>query len=127
MSTATVTPLVRSASTHLPQRPPQQAANLTTAVLEALMGRRPLHQLRPYLTADAFRVLSLHVDRATLRRGRVIRLRAQMPTRRAVEASATVEVEGRAVSCVFRLDVGNAAWRCTHLTVLTPLGARAAA
>lgn len=88
-----------------------------------MLGRRALHQLRPYLSGRAFLNLACYVDDARFRRGRVRRIRSQMPTERAVEADVTVELDGRALTCVLRLDAIRGSWRCTHLTVLAPMGA----
>lgn len=109
-----------------PVRAPRQALSLAGAVVETILGRRPLHQLRPHLSGHAFLSLARYVEDPHLRRAAIRRVRSQMPTERAVEASVTLDLDGRALSCVLRLDVHRGSWRCTHLTVLTPLGAVAA-
>lgn len=106
---------------NLTQQPaPPQALSLITAVMEAMMGRRPLHQLRPHLGLDAFTRLAGYVDGGRFRRMRLGRVRAQMPTGRAVEASVRLACASRWVSCVIRLDAGQRAWKCTELFVLEP-------
>lgn len=102
-----------------PPAPPQAMA-LITALLEAMMGRRPLHQLRPHLDLAAFGHLVCYVDEGAFRRMTVGSVRTQMPTGRAVEASVRLRCASRWISCVIRLDVGQRAWRCTDLTVLQP-------
>lgn len=107
----------------VPHEPaPPQALNLIHAVMETLMGRRPLHQLRPHLSWAAFASLADHVDSGTFKRIRVGRVRSQMPTAQAVEASVTIATRGRSVSCVLRLDAGRSSWRCSELTILMPHG-----
>ncbi|MHA6525169.1 Rv3235 family protein [Tessaracoccus sp. G1721] len=105
---------------------PPRALQLIHAVLEALMGRRPLHQLRPHLRWQAFDNLACYVDAGDFRRVRVGRVRSQMPTPRAVEANVSLLVAGRVVSCALRLDATRAGWRCTELTIIAPMGARTA-
>lgn len=104
---------------------PAPALHLVHAILEALMGRRPLHQLRPHLRWQAFDNLASYVDAGAFRRVRVGRVRSQMPSRKAVEANVSLLVDGRVVSCALRLDATRTGgWRCTELTVLTPMGMR---
>lgn len=99
---------------------PRQARALITALLEAMAGRRPLHQLRPHLGDDAFRQLVHFADVGVFRRTRIGGIRAQMPTARSVEASATLSCSARWLTCVIRLDAQANAWVCTTLTVLSP-------
>lgn len=101
---------------------PPQAMNLIHAILEALVGRRPLHQLRPHLRWEAFENLACYVDTGAFRRVRVGRVRSQMPSTTAVEASVTLLLNGRVISCVLRLDATRTAWRCTQFTALAPMG-----
>lgn len=113
-------PVLMPAPAHEPA--PPQAMNLIRVVVEALMGRRPLHQVRPHLAHGAFENLSRYVDSGAFKRIRVGRVRSQMPTVRAVEATVCVEVNGRSMSCVLRLDAKRTSWRCTELIVLAPVG-----
>ncbi|MHA6511939.1 Rv3235 family protein [Tessaracoccus sp. Z1128] len=110
-----------------PDPVPSQAMNLIRAVLEAVMGRRPLHQLRPHLAPAAFENLVHYVDSGRFRRVRVGRVRSQMPTERSVEATVRVCSGGRSVSCILRLDAGPTTWRCSELVILTPVGVQSAA
>lgn len=99
---------------------PPQAVRLISAVLETMLGRRALHQLRPHLSIGAFHQLTEYVDAARFRRSQLGSVRTQMPTGRAVEASARLASPGRWLSCVLRLDAVDQAWRCTELAVLEP-------
>jgi len=100
--------------------PPPQALVLISAVIEAMMGRRALHQLRPRLSVPAFHQLVGYVDGGGFRHTRMAGLRTQMPTLRAVEASVRLAEASRWLTCVIRLDAAERFWRCTDLRVLIP-------
>lgn len=110
-----------------PQEAPPNALGLIQAIIESLMGRRPLHQIRPYLSGRAFEHLSSKVDTGQYRRLQVGRIRTQMPYGGAVEACAQLWLAGRSLSCVLRLDARRRAWVCTELTLLEPAAMLAAA
>jgi hypothetical protein len=99
---------------------PPPAIALIAALVEALACRRPLHQLRPHLSRDAFLSVVDYVDDGTFRRTRAAGLRTQMPSEGAVEASLRLLTASRWVSCVLRLDRSDRAWCCTQLSVLAP-------
>lgn len=101
---------------------PPQALSLIAAIVEAMMGRRALHQLRPHLEVDAFLQLAAYTDSSRFRRVELGSIRTQMPTRLAVEASVALTSASHWLSCVIRLDVVQASWRCTDLMVLEPNG-----
>lgn len=103
-----------------PVSAPPQALSLITAVVEAMMGRRALHQLRPHLGVEAFHQLVAYADSSRFRRIQLGRVRTQMPTRLAVEACVRLAWASRWISCVIRLDAVQSSWRCTQLTVLEP-------
>lgn len=96
---------------------PPQAVGLAMATLEALLGRRGLHQLRPWLTRSAFLQLVTHVDSGIFERSVLGRLRTQMPTPFAVEATARISVDARWLACTVRLDRAEQ-WQCSDLAVL---------
>ena len=96
---------------------PPQALGLALATLEALLGKRGLHQLRPWLSEPAFLHLSHHVDSGVFSRSVLGRLRTQMPNARAMEASARISVGQRWLVCTVRLDLQDR-WRCSDLMVL---------
>ena len=99
---------------------PPPAIALIIALVEALAGRRPLHQLRPHLSREAFLAVVDYADEGTFARTTVAGLRTQMPSERAVEASLRLLTASRWVSCVLRLDRTDRAWRCTEVSVLAP-------
>lgn len=99
---------------------PPQALLLISAIIEAMMGRRALHQLRPHLALDAFGRLVEYADEGNFRRTMVGRIRVQMPTLQAIEACVRLASASRWLSCVIRLDGEQSGWRCTDLVVLRP-------
>lgn len=96
---------------------PPQAAGLVLATLEALLGRRGLHQLRPWMGHSAFLSLVNHVDAGTFGRSHLGRLRMQMPSLDAIEATARISVGQRWLACTIRLDRAGQ-WRCSEFAVL---------
>lgn len=96
---------------------PPEAVRLALATLEALLGRRGLHQLRPRLSHSAFLQLVAHVDSGIFDRSVLGRLRTQMPTPSAVEATARISVDARWLACTVRLDRAEH-WQCSDLAVL---------
>ena len=96
---------------------PPQAAGLVLATLEALLGRRGLHQLRPWMGPSAFLSLVNHVDAGTFGRSHLGRLRMQMPSLDAIEATARISVGQRWLACTVRLDRAGQ-WRCSEFAVL---------
>ncbi len=108
---------------NLPRRlgGPPPAIGLALATLEALLGRRGLYQLRPWLSPPAFLQLVTYVDSGIFERSMLGRLRTQMPTPLAVEATARISVNARWLACTLRLD-REESWRCTDLMVLGARG-----
>ncbi|GAA4905709.1 hypothetical protein GCM10025789_26310 [Tessaracoccus lubricantis] len=109
-----------------PQEAPPQALRLVHVLLEAMSGRRALHQVRPLLAPTPFTRLAGYADGGTFRRLAIGQVRTQMPTPHAVEATVTLRCGPRIVSCVIRLDVRRGRWMCTELMVLRPAALMAA-
>ena len=101
----------------MPRVVPPQAVGLALATLEAVLGRRGLHQVRPWLSTSAFRQLVAHVDSGRFERSVLGGLRLQMPTPSAVEASARILVDERWLACTLRLD-HEETWQCSDFMVL---------
>lgn len=98
-------------------RPSLEAVQLAVAVVEAMMGRRPLHHLRHHLAPEAFAQLTIARHSGRFTRSTLAGVRCQMPTRAAAEVSVRVSLASRWVACVLRLD-REASWRCTQFIVL---------
>ena len=106
---------------------PAHAVRLIHVLLEAMAGRRALHQVRPLLGSGSFTRLASYADTGLFKRMRIGPVRTQMPTERAVEATVSLLFAARPVSCAIRLDLHRDRWICTDLTVLSPAALRAAA
>ncbi|RMB60049.1 Rv3235 family protein [Tessaracoccus antarcticus] len=109
-------PEITSAGIHLAPMPPQ-ALGLVFATFEALLGRRGLHPLRPWMAPGAFLSLASHVDAGTFCQSSLGRLRIQMPSRGAIEATARVSKGQRWLACTVRLDRADR-WLCSELSVI---------
>ena len=96
---------------------PPQAIGLALATMEGLLGRRGLHQLRPWLSRAAFLQLISHVEAGTFGHSHLGRLRLQMPTPTAVEATARISLGQRWLACALRLDRTHR-WSCSDVAVL---------
>ena len=106
---------------------PPSAIRLIHVLLEAMSGRRALHQVRPLLSPRPFTRLAAYADTGLFKRMRIGPVRSQMPSERAVEATVSLLFAARPVSCAIRLDLQHDRWACTDLTVLHPAAMRAAA
>lgn len=98
-------------------KPPQPAASLAVAVVEGLIGRRPLHALRHLLSPQAFEQLAELRASGRYRRSTIGVARCQMPTERAAEIWISVSLAARWMVCVLRLD-RRGTWACTDFRVL---------
>lgn len=94
-----------------------RAVGLALATLEALLGRRGLHQLRPRLEHSAFLQLGSLVDSGFFSRSVLGKLRVQMPSPTALEATARISLDQRWLAGVIRLDHTDD-WVVSHLTVI---------
>lgn len=94
------------------------AVGVALATLEGLLGRRALHQLRPWLSPEAFLELVRHVEAGTFCHSCLGRLRVQMPTPTAAEAVARISLGDRWLACTVRLDLLEDRWRCSDLAIL---------
>lgn len=97
---------------------PPRSLGVAVGVLEALAGRRPLHQIRARMTRTAFESLVDLLDTGRVIRMATGRITAQMPTESAVEATTSIAVGGRWLACVLRLDKGPDGWVCSDFAVV---------
>ncbi len=88
-----------------------------TAVVEALQGRRPIHQLSSVFDEDSRAAFTRLRELTGSAEHRMVSSRSQMPSARAVEVSLHLMcgTESRAVA--FRLEPVGGQWRCSHLEV----------
>ena len=108
-------------ATPAPARPAtaiHEASRLVRIMLEALTGRRALHQVRERMQTPALLQLTTYVDTGRLARAVPGRIRLQMPSARAVEAVTLLRVGPRWLVCTLRLDRGESRWQCSSIDVL---------
>lgn len=96
---------------------PWAARNTIRTVVETLLTRRALHQVRVLFDDDAYFTLTRHVDLKTFVRASVGPISTQMPHPHAVEAFVRVRLGARTKALVLRLDYSER-WRCTDLRLL---------
>lgn len=98
---------------------PLEQIRLIVAVLEALFGRRALHQVGPLLTKPAFAILSYHLHSGSWHGGRIGSIRTQQPHPDAVEASVRIQLGVRSLAAALRLDRVARRWQCTDIQLLS--------
>lgn len=107
--------------TPAPTTVPPAGLGLVLACLDALSGRRALHQIRPRMALTAFERLIQERATAAHSSAQVGRIRIQMPHASAIEASTLIECAGTWLACVLRLDhLGGSDWACTDFRVIGP-------
>lgn len=103
-----------------PKMPPEAGLGLVMACLDALRGRRALHQIRPRMARPAFERLIQHAA-PPLSSAAVGRIRIQMPHPGAIEASTLVEYADTWLACTMRLDSHEeSGWTCTDFRLINP-------
>jgi hypothetical protein len=87
-------------------------------VLEAIDGRRPVGQLRPHFTRQAFAAVETRArGRAAPNRSRPLRLHFRQPADGVVEACGLVEIDARPRAVAARFELRER-MRCTVFRVL---------
>jgi hypothetical protein len=87
--------------------------HLLNQVLEAIDGRRPVGQLRPHFTRQAFAAIETRSrGRAAPKRSRPLRLHARQPADDVVEACGLVEIDARPRAVAARFELRER-MRCT--------------
>jgi hypothetical protein len=96
-------------------------AALALAVLQAMLGQRPLAQLNRWLADDVLSTVTMQQRRHLLHQGRVVRpvlirsVRVQHPGAEAAEVAAHVVVGTRDSAIAFRLEALGDRWLGTAL------------
>ena len=98
-------------------RHPDPSVKLAVALVETMMGRRPLHSVRRIITAAAFSRLSAYRLSGAFTQSRFDGLRCKRPTPTAAEISLRISTAERWRVCVLRMDF-DTRWICTELVVL---------
>lgn len=97
--------------------PVHGARLVATAIREALIGSRALHQIRPWLSPRAFEQLAHYTDTLLLRPGLLGGLRIQCPRPGVAEAVGTVLAGSHWLALCLRLELGER-WTCSELRLL---------
>lgn len=92
----------------------QTALIVARCIREALVGSRALHQIRPWLSVDAFEQLVAYTDTLRLRPGRLGRMHLQCPRPGIAEATGTVQWGNRWIALCLRLELRER-WSCSQL------------
>ncbi|MDO5065964.1 MAG: Rv3235 family protein [Propionibacteriaceae bacterium] len=90
---------------------------LAQCIREALVGSRALHQVRPWLSPDAFEHLVSYTDTLRLRPGLLGAMRLQCPRADVAEATGTVKSGDRWLALCLRLELDET-WRCSQLDLV---------
>lgn len=99
---------------------PEAALRLLVAVVEGLSGWRAVHQLAPWLSANALNVVTDSHKSGKLRSSRIGSVRTQVPRDGAVEAAIRLLVGARSIACAIRMDARRGRWTCTDIQICMP-------
>lgn len=100
------------------ERIPGPAVTVLLATIETLIGRRPLHGIRRWSTHTAFADIVACADVFSFKDPRARNLTTQMPHCRAVEATLTLDFDGRRLACAIRVERTLSRWVCSHAEVV---------
>ncbi len=106
--------------------------SLATVVLEVLQGRRPVRQLAQCVDPEAASVVQSWSSTTCWTGARLVSARASRVGRATVEGCVRVDLGGRSLMLILRLEASGGRWRCVRLELLTTpahlaaLGLRAA-
>ncbi len=110
-------PEVIDATAFVPAELRRLARDLTSAMVETLAGRRPLHQLEPWLSPDVMSVIEIVRPQRASRDLRLLSLRIQQPHPRAVEVALHLRQAGRSRAAALRLTRWHGRWQITQLAI----------
>jgi|GEM_PF-2133039 hypothetical protein len=110
-------PEVIDVTAFVPAEVHRLARDLTSAMVETLAGRRPLHQLEPWLSPDVLSVIETVRSQRTSRNVRLLSLRIQQPHPRAVEVALHLRQSGRSRAAAVRLTRWHGRWQITQLAI----------
>jgi hypothetical protein len=102
------------------------SATLALAIIQALLGQRPVAQLNRWVADEVLAAISMHQRRSIKAPGRIAipaalrSVRVQHPGREVAEVAAHMVIGRRSAAMAFRLEALGDRWLCTALE----LGAR---
>jgi hypothetical protein len=97
------------------------STTLALAVIQALVGRRPVAQLNRWIAEDVLAAISIYQRRNLREHGRmavpiaVHSVRVQHPDPAVAEVAAHMVIAKRSTAMAFRLDAFGDRWMCTAL------------
>ncbi len=109
------------------------STTLALAVIQALVGRRPVAQLNRWVVEEVLVAISIYQRRSHSRHGRIAvpatlrSIRIQHPDPEVAEVSAHLAIGQRSVAMAFRLEALGDRWLCTALELglrMEPRGER---
>jgi hypothetical protein len=107
-----------AAEEEVPAALSERIRHLINQVLEAIDGRRPVGQLRPHCTPQAFAAIETRSrGRAAANRSRLLRLHTRQPTEGVVEACGLAEIDARPRAIAARFELRERL-RCSVFRVL---------
>lgn len=98
-----------------PRPTPADQLQVVVAILEALFGHRPLHQVGRLLSEPAFGVVRLHRQTGRWQGGTIASVKSQEPRSGAAEVSVRLILGGRSLACAMRLDHIGRRWLCSDI------------
>ena len=110
-------PEVIDATAFVPAETRRIARDLASAVVETLSGRRPLHQLEPWLSPDVLRLVGSIRTSPASRQLSLLSLRTQQPRAEVVEVALHLRQAGRSRAAAVRLTRLAGGWRVTQLAI----------
>lgn len=109
------------------------STTLALAVIQALVGRRPVAQLNRWVVEEVLVAISIYQRRSHSQHGRIAvpatlrSIRIQHPDPEVAEVSAHLAIGQRSVAMAFRLEALGDRWLCTALELglrMEPRGER---
>ncbi|MDO4784189.1 MAG: Rv3235 family protein, partial [Propionibacteriaceae bacterium] len=94
---------------------PVDQLQVIVAILEALFGRRPLHQVGRLLSESAFSVVRIHRQTGRWQGASIASVRSQEPCSDAAEVSVRLVLGNRSLACAMRLDRIGRRWLCSDV------------
>jgi hypothetical protein len=108
------------------------SARLALAVIQTLLGQRPVAQLNRWMVEEVLAAISMSQRRNLKVRGRIavhtalLSVRVQYPGPEVAEVSAHVAIDKRSAAMAFRLEALGDRWLCTALELGPTAGVRGA-
>lgn len=93
------------------------ARDLTSALIETLASRRPIHQLEPWLHPDVCELITRLRSARSSRELRLLSVRVQQPRDNVVEVAAHLRQASGSRAAALRLTSTGERWQITELAI----------